>query len=723
MKRIALCLFILLYATPSWAQAVVGTVVGKNSSGGIDTLARATVQWVGTNVGVYANSQGTFSILRTSASDTLEFRMAGFISIRMVHPLDTVFVQMEPVVADVVTIQDERSSISSSPFKTEVISSKGLTRAACCSLAESFEKSPTVEVSYSDAVSGARQIQLLGLRGVYTQFLTEAVPAVRGMEIPYGLDHIPGPFMESVSISKGAASVTNGYEAMTGQINVEYRKPQTSDPLFVNAYANTMGRTELNVIGGGFVTDELSTLLAVHGRLYNTPVDQNGDGFLDVPLFRQGNVLNRWFFSDDKIEWQLVARAVVDDYASGQQGAGFSDAVPDSSRYAIRTTVNRYDAFAKFGVLNVIEGMEGSSIGISVLGVYHNMRSFFGVRNYDGAQRTVQSRLILALPFSEVVSIMSGLSYLHDDVRETLTTNSLARVESVPGAFAEATFHPTSNLTTIVGFRGDYHNLFGWFWTPRLHAKYSISDLTTIRASVGRGYRVATVVAENISAFINARTITLQQNYLPERSWNYGVSLTTSWELFGRTWQFDAEFYRTDFTDQIVPDFDQSPNEIIIRNMAGASHALSAMAQILVSPVEHMNVMVAYRWIDAQQTTGGVMQLRPMVSRYRVLSTLSWNTTDDSWQVDATISYSGAGRLPVNRDGPTSFPGFWRVNGQVTHRFDAFDVYVGVENLTDFYQQDPIVAPRDPFGKNFDASLTWGPMDPRSFYMGVRWHL
>lgn len=723
MKLIVVAVLIAFGCSPAWTQTVHGIVVGRNTAGGVDTLARATIQWVGTNVGVYATANGTFSIPRTTASDTLEIRMAGFVAKRVANPPDTVFIRMEPVETDVVTIQDERASISSSPFKTEVISAKGLTRAACCSLAESFEKSPTVEVSYSDAVSGARQIQLLGLRGVYTQFLTEAVPVVRGMEVPYGLDHIPGPFMESVSISKGAASVTNGYEAMTGQINVEYRKPQTADPLFVNAYANTMGRTELNVIGGGFVTDELSTLVAAHGRLYNTPVDQNGDGFLDVPLFRQGNLLNRWFFSDDKIEWQLVARAVVDDYASGQQGAGFSDTTPDSSRYAIRTTVNRYDAFAKFGVLNLIEDMEGSSVGVSVLAVYHDMGSFFGVRQYNGTQRTIQSRLILALPFSETISLMTGLSYLHDDVREILMTSALARVESVPGAFAEATLHPTSDLTAILGVRGDHHNLFGWFWTPRLHAKYSITDVTSIRASIGRGYRVATVVAENMSAFMNSRSIVLQESYQPERSWNYGVSLTTSWEWLGRTWQFDAEFYRTDFTDQIVPDFDQGPNEIIIRNMSGASHALSAMAQVLVSPVEHMNVMVAYRWIDAQQITGGVMQLRPMVSRYRVLGTASWKTTDDSWQIDATVSYSGEGRLPVKLNGPTSFPGFWRVNGQVTHRFDAFDVYVGVENLTDFYQQDPIVAPGDPFGKDFDASLTWGPMDPRSIYVGVRWHL
>jgi len=723
MKLIAIAFLVVLTPLAVRSQDVHGLVVGANGTGGIDTLARATIQWVGTSTGVFANAKGVFSIPRIDLSDTLEIRMAGYQPVRFVHPPDTILVRMEPVEASVVTVQEERASISSSPFKTEVITSKGLTRAACCSLAESFEKSPTVEVSYSDAVSGARQIQLLGLRGVYTQFLTEAVPAVRGMEIPYGLDHIPGPFMESVSISKGAASVTNGYEAMAGQINVEYRKPQSADPLYANAYVNSMGRAELNLISGGFVSENLSTLLAVHGRLYNTPVDQNTDGFLDVPLFRQGSVLNRWFFSDDKIEWQLVARAVVDDYASGQQGAGFSDDFPDTTRYAIRTTVNRYDAFAKFGVLNLVDGMEGSSVGISVLGVYHDMRSFFGVRKYDGTQRTMQARMILALPFSDEFTFMSGLSYMYDNVQEAILSNSLARVESVPGAFAEATLHPSSQLTMIVGMRADHHNLFGWFWTPRLHLKYSISDLTTLRASIGRGFRVATVAAENMSAFINARTVTLQQNYQPERSWNYGASFTTSWEWFGRTWQFDAELYRTDFTDQIVPDFDQSPDEMVIRNLAGPSHTWSAMAQVLVSPIERVNVALAYRWIDAQQTTGGVMQMRPMVSRYRVLCTVSWDATDESWQVDGTISYSGEGRLPVKLNGPTSFPGFVRVNGQVTHRFDTFDVYVGVENLTDFYQQTPIIAPDDPFGKNFDASLTWGPMDPRSFYLGVRWHL
>lgn len=718
-------LLALVVATTCVAQAqfVSGTVVGKNAGGGYEPLPRATIQWLGTQTGTYAHTDGTFSIKRVDHADTLEFRMAGYHPLRIGMPPDTLTVRLEPVETDVVTIEADRPNISSSPVKTEIVTSKDLQRAACCSLAESFEKSPTVEVSYSDAVSGARQIQLLGLRGVYTQFLTEAVPAVRGMEIPYGLDHIPGPYMESVSISKGAASVTNGYEAMTGQINVEYRKPQTADPLFVNAYVNTMGRSELNVIGAIRPSDELSTLIAAHGRLFSTSIDQNGDGFQDVPMFKQGNLMNRWFYSNDKIEWQLVGKAVFDSYASGQNGAGFEVATPDTSRYAIRTNIERYEAYGKFGVLNAFDGIDGSSIGLTVNSVWHSMHSFFGVREYDGHQQTLQARLIVALPFSDEFSMMTGASYLHDDVVESLIAYRTSRIESVPGVFAEATVHPTSSLTVIGGVRADYHNMYGWFVTPRVHAKLALSDMTTLRASAGRGYRVATVVAENMSMFINSRTIEMQSSYQPERSWNYGLSATTSWEMFGRTWQLDGEIYRTDFTDQIVADLDAGPDVVYVRNTVGASHATSAMLQMNVSPVEHVNLNVAYRWVDAVQTTGGIQQMRPMVSRYRILTTASWSTTDESWQVDATIVYAGPGRLPAKLDQPTSFPGYWRVNGQVTHRMDAFDIYVGVDNLTDFYQQVPIVAASDPFGKNFDASMTWGPMDPRSIYMGVRWHL
>lgn len=723
----------LLMAASAGAQqpAIVlqDSVRGRILSAGTP-IAYATIRWKGTDRGVLSDSSGHFRLQRSHTTDTLQVTAVGLVAREVVAPPDSLDVSMEPVTTDAVVVQADATGLSSATVRTERLSSRDLTKAACCSLAESFEKSPSVEVSYSDAVSGARQIQLLGLRGTYTQFLTEAVPTIRGMELPYGLDHIPGPFMESISISKGAATVTQGYEAMTGQINVEFKKPMTDDPLFLNVYGNTLGRSEVNVTAAQPLTDELATSVMGHVRNFRGTVDQNDDGFLDMPQFQQINLLNRWWYNDDEVEVQVLGRMVIDDYASGQKGTSLSIDAPRKDLYTMRTSIDRYEGFAKLGLLNALPAIDGSSIAIVASGASHRTTSVFGTRQYAGSQQSAQVRAIAALPFSDVVSVIGGLSWQYDEVDEAILGIDRSRRESVPGVFAEATLHPVEPLTVVAGLRLDEHNLFGTFVTPRMHLRYAVSDMTTVRLSAGRGYRVPTIVAENISAFVTSLTPLVDGPLMPEISWNYGGSVTHVTEVFGRAVTLDAELYHTEFENQLVVDYDRSPYAIFFSNLGdGRSYATSAMAQVMVDLAEHVNVNVAYRWVDVQATYAGVLQQRPMTSRDRILVTGSWASHDDEWQVDATVVYTGGGRLPSSehmlpehRRG-TTFPGFVRVNGQIQRRYENFDIYLGVENATNFFQTDPIMDPANPFGPHFDASMAWGPTDQRFVYAGIRFRI
>ncbi len=709
-----------------------GVVVQRQDGGTFLPLPGVTVQFVPNGPGTRTNSDGRFLIAVAAGFDSIEVRHVGYTTRRYAVQDDMTRVVLDLVNVEgrAVTVEAEQSSITSAPVKTERISSRDLTKAACCSLAESFEKSPTVEVSFSDAISGARTIQLLGLRGTYTQLLTEAVPAVRGMEIPYGLDHIPGPFMESVSISKGAATVSQGYEAMTGQINVEYRKPMSSEPFYLNMYGNTLGRAEVNATSAIVLNDELGTMVMAHGRTFNGEVDQNTDGFLDMPKFRQWNLLNRWWFNNDDIEVQVLGRLLRDGYATGQMGASFDDRAPRDDRFAMRTTIDRSEVFAKVGLLDAFDAVEGSSVAIVANASWHDYSSFFGLRQYEGRQRSAQVRALTALPFRDDVSMMAGLSWQFDDVAESILDRNLNRWESVPGIFAEVTTKPFNGVTLIGGMRVDEHNMFGTFVTPRVHGKWSMTDYTTLRASAGKGYRVPTLVAENISAFITSMPPIIETDIRPEVSWNYGVSITHVMEVFGRAVTLDAELYHTEFNNQLVVDFDAVPGSVQFRNLGdGRSFATAGMVQALMSVLPGLDVNVAYRRVDNRTTFGGKLMERPMFSRDRVLVTASWALPDDSWQIDATWSYHSGGRLPStehltpeHRRGD-AFPGFARLNGQVQHRFSDFDVYVGIENATNFFQQDPIIAPERPFGPHFDAAMAWGPTDQRFVYLGFRFRV
>lgn len=714
------------------AQELRGLVRGPDIDGVVRPLIRATVFWKGASGGVLTDSVGSFVLKRTASSDSLVVRAPGYVSRTLVASSDTVIVDLQPSSGSAITVEAEQSGIIAAPIRTEVISRSDLNKAACCSLAESFEKNPSVEVSFSDAVSGAKQIQLLGLRGIYTQFLVEAVPLIRGVEMPFALDHVPGPFMESISISKGSSTVTNGYESVTGQINICMHNPRTAPSLYVNAYANTMQRYELNLYGAQHVTDELSTMTMVHGRIMDMAMDNNGDGFADVPTFRQINAVHRWNFNNDEIEWQVFVRGLRDRYQSGQSVLGHHEDIhvhPDSTlrgSYDITTDISRLDGFVKFGLLNPFEDMEGSGLSLVVSGATHDQTSTFGLRRAGSVQNTLQVRGVAALPFSDEFKLVSGFSYLMDDVDESVLADGFSRSERVPGVYSELTLQPSKSITALVGMRYDHHNMYGGRFVPRAHVKWSVSDVVSIRASAGRGWRVANVVAENLSSFINSRKVVFDPIFRPEDAWNAGASVTANLEFRGRPLTLDAEVYHTAFTNQLVVDFDRSTSEVFVTNLAGQSYATNVMAQVIYSPVPRLDLLLAGRWVDIVAPYGGVAQQKPMTSRLRVLSTVSYATSDNLWQADLTLAWNGPGRVPVITSSADAsyasgtFPAWWRINGQLTRRFGEYDLYLGIENATNFIQQMPILGSDNPLGSAFDASLAWGPLDPRMVYVGVR---
>jgi outer membrane cobalamin receptor len=394
------------------------------------------------------------------------------------------------------------------------------------------------------------------------------------------------------------------------------------------------------------------------------------------------------------------------------------------------TDIGRVDGFVKFGLLNPFTSMEeGSGISLVVAGVYHDASSTFGLRSARGLQRTINVRGVVAAPFTSDVKLVAGFSYLYDDVQERLEARNLSRIEHVPGAYAELTLQPHSSLTLLAGLRADAHNLYGTRLVPRAHAKWSVTDMTSIRVSAGRGWRVANVVMENLGSYVNSRQVIMDPSFLPEDAWNVGASLTTSFELAGRPFTFDAEVYTTRFTNQVYVDYDRSVRELWVTNLRGESYSTNIMTQLLFSPVPRLDVLLAYRWVDVQAPYGGQMQQRPLVSRSRVLTTMSYATEGMQWQGDVTLAWNGSGRFPttegnmaVDRRSET-FTGMWRLNAQITRRFDGFDLYMGIENALNMIQRDPIIGADSPYTYRFDASLAWGQLDSRMVYVGVRYTL
>ncbi len=628
------------------------------------------------------------------------------------------------------------------PAKVEVISNAGLCKMACCNLAESFENTASVSVGYSDAVSGSRQIRLLGLSGKYTSMLEENRPAMRGLSAPFGLSFLPGQWLESIQIAKGPGSVINGYESIAGQINMELRKPSTEEPLFVNAYIDNFLRTELNIVSSLQLNQKWSTAIFAHGSIDAQKHDGNNDGFMDEPLKKQLNFGNRWLYmADNGIQWRFGVNGLYERRDGGQMNFD-KDAprnyAPDSP-YGTKIDNSHFNAYTKLGIpLN-----EDNSTNIAFVAdyTYHKINTFFGVKDYDGTQQSAFVNLLLQNTLNEQHKFTAGISGHFDDYNELLSDRwfdagmtmhsnirDLGRREITGGIFGEYTFNYEDKLTLIAGLRADYNNLYNWLVTPRANLKYNITDQIVLRASAGRGFRSANVVTDNIGMLATGRQIRIDDALQMEDAWTYGGSLMFYFKLFQDEKAYiSLDYFRTDFNNQVLVDQERDYNSVWIYNLPGKSYTNAYQIDFNAEPVERFTVALTFRYNDtrADYAMQGLLE-SPLIDRYKGVLNLQYATPMNKWIFDVTGQVNGQSRLPnfVYDDHKDHYsPVYPMFFAQVTRRFKGLDVYLGVENILNYTQDNPIINAENPYATGFNSSVIWGPLMGRKFYAGIRYTL
>ena len=608
---------------------------------------------------------------------------------------------------------------------TEIISSKELLRAACCNLGESFTTNPSVDVNYADAATGAQQIKLLGLSGTYVQMLTENIPNYRGLAAPYALGYIPGPWMQSIQVSKGASSVKNGYESITGQINVEFKKPQATPWADANLYFNSDLKLEANLGANLKLSDKWSTALLGHYEILNKAHDDNDDSFADMPKMKQGSLMSRWAYISDSYMFQAAIKGLKEHREGGQIAHGHTTHNP----YLIDITNERYEAFTKNAFILNPEHM--TNIALILSGSIHHERSNYGLKRYDADQRNGYASLMFETDFDEHHNLSTGISLNHDYLSEDSDTD-----ETTPGAYAQYTYKIGEMFTVMGGLRWDHSSLWGSFVTPRMHVKYSPTDWLTLRGSVGKGYRTPHILAENSYLLASNRTIVISENIGQEKAWNYGLSAQLKIPVGERTLDLNAEYYYTRFNQQAIIDYDVAEGMIAVHGLGDGdksySHTIQVDATYEVLP--KLNVTAAWRWNDVKATYNGELRQKPMNSRYKGLLTASFAPGLGKWQFDATLQLNGGGRLPDNhsitlipeQSSPARslwnehFKAYEQVSAQVTRFFRHWSIYAGGENLTGFKQKNAIIGANNPWGPNFDATMIYGPVHGAVFYIGAR---
>lgn len=733
MKRLVVINLVVFIAISAISQ--IKGVVYEQVKGSKKGLAGVNIFWTGTNEGTVSDNLGYFQISRSLISDTLVFSFVGYKTEKIKVNSNENYIEIvlsESVLLDEVVVGERREGTFYSKMEVgnvQNITGAELCKAACCNLSESFETNASVDANYNDAVTGAKQIKLLGLAGKYVQFLTENIPNLYGVSQPFALTYIPGPWMESIQVSKGTATVINGYDAIIGQINVEYKKPKNQDKLFVNQFISSAGMSETNIDRGININSNLRTSIFAHYGTDLLKLDHNKDGFVDLPMINQLNLFNRWDYFSRNITIRAGIKYIDEQRKGGQTSYNFDINPENTNLYGILIKTKRLELFTKGGY--VFPEKKYKSLAMIFNFVNHLQNSFYGKRFYDANQYSGYFNLLWQSNFAgnEKQKYNAGFSLKYEDLKQIVSDSiqniNITEKEIVPGIYFQYTGNLTNKISVIAGLREDYHNKYGFLFTPRLNIKYNVTEKFIWKASAGKGFRNANVYAENNFLLASARKINVIGELKLEEAWNYGTSITIYLPFGRKDMTLQTEFYRTDFVNQVIVDF-ETPREIKFYNLIGKSYSNTMQFEIFYYPFEGFDITAAIRLNDVKQTLNGSLLTVPLTSKYKGLINLSYKTPMEKWQFDFTSQFNGKGRIPamISTDlSGSEFPSYTILNAQITKYFRHWEIYTGCENLTNFVQPQPIVAYESPFSKDFDSSLIWGPVHGRKFYLGIRFDL
>ena len=737
IKRIAfLALFFLL--NYSYSQTISGKVLFKDN--GVDfPIEGANIFWLNTNQGTITKAAGEFNIQKIRDVKSLVISYIGF-------KTDTIDIDDKKFIThyltfsddnelDEVTVSKKRNTIQRTylmPQNVVKISEEELLKAACCNLSESFETNPSVDVNHNDAITGTKQIEMLGLKSPYILITEENIPMVRGASQTYGLGFTPGTWIESIQVTKGMGSVTNGYESIVGQINTEIKKPYSDMPFFFNLFNSIDGRVEANAHLKSTISDKIQTTSFIHYNNREKANDKNGDKFLDKPIQDQLNLLSKWQYTDaaNGIVSFLNIRYLDDNKKVGS--IDFNEKSDLSRLWGGEIFTNRFDSSFKLGYVN--PKIPYQSLGFQLAYNFHDQESYYGLNDYNISQKS----LFINLIYNSIISntknkIKAGLNFSSDSYDEFVFKSNIERTDRSFGGFFEYSFDNLNDFNLVFGLRYDNHNNLGSFFTPRLHFRYLLNDNFSIKGSAGTGRKIANIFAENQVIFLSNRK-NLNKTFTeklygvnPEKATNLGFSLDHKVFLLGGQGNIIFDYYNTTFDNRVIIDF-ETPGEFNFYNSKlGKSKSNSFQAEFLFSK-NNWNITAAYKKYDVKSYYNSGLKEKPIQPRNILFFNYgieSNKINDKNWKFDITYNRLGKQRLVRNpRDNFELVDPHFSINSQITRVFSSkFEVYLGGENINNFKQEDPIIMANNPFDPMFDASIVHGPIFGSTYYMGLRFKI
>lgn len=738
--KIKLFFFIIFLSLNSYSQELLsGKISFLNKENKIVFLEGASVYWKDSSIGVISDKNGNYSIPFSENSNILVVKMLGFkeysLIINDVKTYDFKLIEESNELNEVI-VSKRKNTIQKSYFKTQNIvnvSSDELLKAACCNVSESFETNPSIDVSYSNAITGVKQVRMLGLESPYLLITEENIPMVRGASQVYGLSFIPGPWVESMQITKGTGSVVNGFESISGQINIELKKPVNEAPLFINVFRSSMGRNEFNFHLNKKLNPKLNTIFFVHADNNTSIHDDNSDGFLDHPTFKGFNFFNRYQYTD--LEKGIVSflgfRYMKNDKKAGEDVANLK---LKRMAWVSEIKTDRFDSNFKLGYVNprILYRSTGFQMAYSA----HNQKSFFGLRDYNIKQNSFYSSFLYNSIIGNTMNkIKTGLNFYYDDFEEIVdqTKTNYNRIDKSIGGFFEYSYDNLDDVSLVAGLRYDIHNNLGSFITPRMHVRYQPFEKSVLRFSIGSGRKSSNIFSENQEIFSTGREIKIKNengNFYglnSEKALNYGLSFRQGFNLNNQDGDITIDYYVTDFENQIVVDWEKQ-GQLSFYNLEGKSYAKSFQIELDYSISNNINFKSAFKNYNVKKQYNSGFKQNPLTPKNRFFINIDFFSTPKNngsqWKFDFTYNRIGKQRLPIHSD-QSLFngwsPSYTLLNSQLTRVFsENFEIYFGGENIGSYTQENPILSSENPFGMNFDSTLVYAPIIAPMLYLGIR---
>ena len=728
----------LLSNAELFSQNLTGVVNGDNDNKK-EPLEGAVLKWINTKKGTATDEKGKFELGSEGISDKrIVVSNIGYktdtINVSGKLVLEVILIQN--TTTETIVIEDEQSStyISDDAAKTEIITSQELVKDACCDLSGCFGKNSSVEVAVTDIITDSKELKILGLEGVYTQILIDNMPMMNGLNVKYGVSSISGSMIDRITISKGSNSVINGYESISGIMNVILRDYDNSDLVLVNGFINNSLEKQFNMNLTNQLSKNVNTIFALNTAQKSNRIDENYDGFLDNPLITRYTLFNKWNFADEKSksEFNVAGRYWNEERIGGQKGYDINNNPGSNSIYGQTAKINSFDGYMRFAKAVT----ETSGFKLYFNANYYDQKSFYGITKYEALQNNLVAMGLYEFELSDLLVFKTGMSYKYLRINEDISfsdtssktySGNYKSIQSIPGIFAENSISLLNNKASLMtGIRFDHLNDYGSIFTPRILLRYQPENEFVIRVSAGTGFRTANLFSDNSILLASSRDIIIAEELNPEKTFNYGADVLYYFTFGKIAGSLNLDYYRTEFSNKIIPDYDKNPSEVIFANLNGSAFSNVFQSEANINVMRNFDIKLAYKFIDLQYENNGIKYQQPFNSTHRFFSSFSFSPLNKSWSISSGLQWFGVQQLPSTASNPIQYQrpqqseSYTMINAQFNKFFEFFELYAGVENILDFTQDNPIISAEDPFGQYFDTSYIWGPTKGREFYFGFR---